>query len=714
MITYETLLHSPQKEESLFSEKIILNKINDNINDSDSDKNLDFFTSYNFYTLDNNAKETTTNFQNPSLFQNNLNALIQENKNNDEEKEKNEWCSNINGDNDLYIINKVIKNLNLDEKDNIPTKSKFDFTKMNNNDTNEELINNNNNFGKKEILSSDEEKDFFNKDFNLIFNKSNSEKKVSKFNFVEIDEIFSQNNINQNCKLPNMNNNKNFYNKSNSDDKNFFNIDYNKIFNKFSDGKDFKKENINSSQTINNKNYDNNYSNEDIKNKNQNQITKTPSGFFNQNNTKCLINNFNYINSFQIINNSNIYFNNNNKYNNLPDMNIYNSYSYNTNFINDNLLNEIQALNYNNISNNNSYKFPFSFLVKSKNIKDKKIKNFNIKNDVPRNYITDIKELEYNIEKGIELIDFNKNENISEKEKEENKNNLSRIKTEILMATKDVSGNYSIQKIINTKDFIKINFIIDSIKTKILELTLHLYGCRVIQELISVLDEKDINKITSELKPFYNKCIEDKNGNHVIQRLIEKLSPEQNNDIFSAGIKNIINLSKHQYGCRVIQRLFKYCNDKQINQMLKEIYLYINELIIDQYGNYVIQYILENNRKNNELNEIYQSLKGHIYDYSFHKFASNVIEKALSYGDQKQKNEIIKEIMLLEEKENDVIISLVKDKFGNYVIQKIMEYSDPVTKQKIIQEILKNENLVRNEGFSKHVIKYIQKLKKKI
>ena len=246
-----------------------------------------------------------------------------------------------------------------------------------------------------------------------------------------------------------------------------------------------------------------------------------------------------------------------------------------------------------------------------------------------------------------------------------------------------------------------------------MELTLHLYGCRVIQELISVLDEKGINTITSELKPFYNKCIEDKNGNHVIQRLIEKLSPEQNNDIFLAGIKNIINLSKHQYGCRVIQRLFKYCNDKQINQMLKEIYLCINELIIDQYGNYVIQYILENNRKNNELNEIYQSLKGHIYDYSFHKFASNVIEKALSYGDEKQKNEIIKEIMLLEEKKNDVIISLVQDKFGNYVIQKIMEYSDPITKQKIIQEILKKENLVRNEGFSKHVIKYIQKLKKK-
>ncbi len=148
--------------------------------------------------------------------------------------------------------------------------------------------------------------------------------------------------------------------------------------------------------------------------------------------------------------------------------------------------------------------------------------------------------------------------------------------------------------------------------------------------------------------------------------------------------------------------------------MLKKIYIHINELILDQYGNYVIQYILENNRNNCELNEIYQALKGHIYEYSFHKFASNVIEKALTYGDKKQKNEIINEIMLLEEKEKNIIISLVQDKFGNYVIQKIMEYSEPIIQKKIVKKILKNENMIRNQGFSKHVINYIQKLYKSI
>ena len=64
----------------------------------------------------------------------------------------------------------------------------------------------------------------------------------------------------------------------------------------------------------------------------------------------------------------------------------------------------------------------------------------------------------------------------------------------------------------------------------------------------------------------------------------------------------------------------------------------------------------------------------------------------------------------MDEKQNNTIIALTKNKFGNYVIQKIIEYSDSVTQKKIVQKILKNENLIKNEGFSKHVVNYIQKM----
>ena len=78
--------------------------------------------------------------------------------------------------------------------------------------------------------------------------------------------------------------------------------------------------------------------------------------------------------------------------------------------------------------------------------------------------------------------------------------------------------------------------------------------------------------------------------------------------------------------------------------MLEKIYSNVKELSQDQYGNYIIQYILDNNKGNN-VDSIYEELKGHIYEFSLHKYASNVIEKALTYGNKTQRENIINEIM---------------------------------------------------------------------
>ena len=316
---------------------------------------------------------------------------------------------------------------------------------------------------------------------------------------------------------------------------------------------------------------------------------------------------------------------------------------------------------------------------------------------------TDIQHIEEIIKKAVQLS--------QETKTPENEQIILAIKSEILTLAKDVTGNYSIQKILNNKDKNQMNFIIDSLKNKIYELTLHLYGCRVVQELITALENNNLSIITNELKPFYKKCIEDKNGNHVIQKLIENLNERELNDIFLVSMNNIINLSKHQYGCRVIQKLFKYCNEIQINDMLNKIFKNLNELIQDQYGNYVMQFILENNKINRDLLiPIYDSLRGHIYEYSIHKFASNVVERALTFGKKELQQNIINEIVALEENCPECIITMVKDKFGNYVIQKIIEHADPISQQKIIKAILDKQSVIKNDGFSKHVLNYIEKL----
>lgn len=53
---------------------------------------------------------------------------------------------------------------------------------------------------------------------------------------------------------------------------------------------------------------------------------------------------------------------------------------------------------------------------------------------------------------------------------------------------------------------------------------------------------------------------------------------------------------------------------------------------------------------------------------------------------------------------------MVKDKFGNYVVQKIIEFSDEKTRENIIKRISSSQSLKKKDGFSKHVINFIEKL----
>lgn len=52
---------------------------------------------------------------------------------------------------------------------------------------------------------------------------------------------------------------------------------------------------------------------------------------------------------------------------------------------------------------------------------------------------------------------------------------------------------------------------------------------------------------------------------------------------------------------------------------------------------------------------IYEELKGRIFDLSIHKFASNVLEKSLVFGDVKTKKTIVEEVINKDEVSKYVI-----------------------------------------------------------
>ena len=284
---------------------------------------------------------------------------------------------------------------------------------------------------------------------------------------------------------------------------------------------------------------------------------------------------------------------------------------------------------------------------------------------------------------------------------------LDKIMPEVYNLSKDVFANYVIQRLLEIINPTNRKKMIKELYTKIKELTLHMYGCRVIQKAIDVGDLEDIKEHLLELKDELIKCVQDQNGNHVIQKLIEKLPKGEHSEIIKAVKNKVYQLSIHQYGCRAIQRIFEFCTEEEKSAVLKEIYPIVNDLCIDQYGNYVIQNIVEK-IKDNQI--IYDSITGKIYNYSIHKYASNVIESCLSLGNKKQVEKIVKEIIEQDDHNSDVLISLVRDKFGNYVVQKMIEVSEMKSKEILVKKIVSSQVLNKRDGFSKHVIMMIEKL----
>ena len=192
--------------------------------------------------------------------------------------------------------------------------------------------------------------------------------------------------------------------------------------------------------------------------------------------------------------------------------------------------------------------------------------------------------------------------------------------------------------------------------------------------------------------------IKDQNGNHVIQKAIECIPMKDLPFILDSLHGHIYHLSTHSYGCRVIQRLLEFGSLEDQTLILSELKDFIPYLIQDQYGNYVIQHILEQQDNNpnvsqemmNTKQEIVNIVSQNVVEFSKHKFASNVVERAILYGNEKQRNLIIRQILPRDKahaenlEDNAPMILMMRDQFANYVVQKLVTVSEGEGKTLIV------------------------------
>jgi pumilio RNA-binding family len=227
----------------------------------------------------------------------------------------------------------------------------------------------------------------------------------------------------------------------------------------------------------------------------------------------------------------------------------------------------------------------------------------------------------------------------------------------------DVFGNYVVQKLLDFGTPKMKADIRDTLEGEMLPLSLQMYGCRVVQKALEALDEDDLPRLLREFHHNVLSCIHDQNGNHVIQKCIEVMNSrankaayigdthrasflsEQIDFIVDDVLANTTTLSCHPYGCRVLQRTLEHCGERKKTAILDEIKKCHKTLLDDQYGNYVIQHVLQYGREEDRDSIVQIVVESGLLGLSRQKFASNVVEKLLKYGNGDQRRAVVREML---------------------------------------------------------------------
>ncbi|XP_020572421.1 pumilio homolog 3-like [Phalaenopsis equestris] len=113
--------------------------------------------------------------------------------------------------------------------------------------------------------------------------------------------------------------------------------------------------------------------------------------------------------------------------------------------------------------------------------------------------------------------------------------------------------------------------------------------------------------------------------------------------------------------------------------------------------------------KPEERSAIISKLAGQIVKMSQQKFASNVIEKCLTFGKPEERLLLIKE-MLGPNDENEPLQAMMKDQFANYVVQKVLETCDDQNRELILSRIKVHLNALKKYTYGKHIVARVEKL----
>ena len=427
-----------------------------------------------------------------------------------------------------------------------------------------------------------------------------------------------------------------------------------------------------------------------------------------------LNNNINYI-----YNNNQYYFNHlftpniNNNINN-------NSYNFTQPEYNMNL-NINQNLFINNNKINNNY---YSKRKNSESINSISISTNNDKNTKPSDNMSFI-SIDNNFYNCNSFINYQNFDNSFFRESNVNKYKRSRKNHNSFFAGDKIIFN---PKIINQNNNQKNNRINKNVEIEILLIEIN----KILIKL-----EKISQNCFNKLKGKFEQIIRTRKGSRIFQNYLKNTQVDILHQIFLEIRNKLPDLLKDNYANYFCKKFFDCLNQKDRIEYLTIIQNDLGILAIDVTATYPIQGIIEQLGSNAEKNLIYLGIKDYINIFCYNIYGTHVLEKILSYFEDKFIQEIIdfvysnfldlayhingicivKKLILMTHKKElhekikkkiyENTLNLIVHQYGNYVIQVIMENWESNELDDIVNLCKDKYLFLSNQKYSSNVVERI-------
>ena len=219
----------------------------------------------------------------------------------------------------------------------------------------------------------------------------------------------------------------------------------------------------------------------------------------------------------------------------------------------------------------------------------------------------------------------------------------------------------------------------------------------VVQQMLDQGSPEERGLVVDKVGKNFIPLAQNKFSTNVVQKCLHVMDRDELDEIVGSISGHIFELVSHPYSVHVIQILFTVADDEAKSKIFEETVRerFLVSICQDQYGNYSVQHMIEHGTAE-QRRDILEKITEKTLQLSSHKFASNVVTKALCFADKAQTDAFVKRacatsvvaspkrsstassgtVQRENVDEDAMIVAMAEDPFANYVVQKMIEVSD--------------------------------------